>query len=364
MGKRIKISADAETLDKPSPVGVPRRTKIALVAVVLTIGLALAFQFRKKDVKTGSNTAAAPSAAESSAANPSLAANVQPAVPQANSLTGNNASPLDVAAAPANVASAETAAPQLAASTSASVGSAPPEPLPNEDHTAAGTGGPKSAGSAVPALPNSFATANQSNPTDASDFHSEHSAPATSATHKIVDGDSLPRLAEQYLGSASRADEIFACNRDVLSDPELLPIGVRLRIPSGPPHALTASAEPATASGSLPPGSSATATATATATAASAPPASAASASQPPLASTAKAPLLDIAPAELSPLPPLGDQSHPPGRIYIVQPGDTLAGIAQKFYADGSRTDAILQANREQIRSEQDLRPGLLLEVP
>ena len=61
--------------------------------------------------------------------------------------------------------------------------------------------------------------------------------PVTTATddeprrHKIVDGDTLPALAERYLGSAARANEIFDANRDVLPDPELLPIGAKLKIP-------------------------------------------------------------------------------------------------------------------------------------
>jgi nucleoid-associated protein YgaU len=50
-------------------------------------------------------------------------------------------------------------------------------------------------------------------------------------THKIVDGDTLPALAQLYLGSAARAREIFEANRAVLSDPELLPIGTELKIP-------------------------------------------------------------------------------------------------------------------------------------
>jgi hypothetical protein len=51
--------------------------------------------------------------------------------------------------------------------------------------------------------------------------------------HKIVDGDSLEKLAEQYLGSSARAGEIFALNGDVLQAPDLLPIGRVLKIP---PH--------------------------------------------------------------------------------------------------------------------------------
>jgi hypothetical protein len=50
-------------------------------------------------------------------------------------------------------------------------------------------------------------------------------------SHKIVDGDTLASLAERFLGSASRAGEIFERNRDVLLDPNLLPIGVELKIP-------------------------------------------------------------------------------------------------------------------------------------
>jgi nucleoid-associated protein YgaU len=52
-------------------------------------------------------------------------------------------------------------------------------------------------------------------------------------THKIVDGDTLPALAERYLGSESRAREIYEANRAVLSDPNILRIGVVLSIPSG-----------------------------------------------------------------------------------------------------------------------------------
>jgi nucleoid-associated protein YgaU len=55
--------------------------------------------------------------------------------------------------------------------------------------------------------------------------------PVPPRRHTIVDGDTLRGLAERYLGSAARADEIFAANRDVLNDPELLPIGAVLTIP-------------------------------------------------------------------------------------------------------------------------------------
>jgi len=53
----------------------------------------------------------------------------------------------------------------------------------------------------------------------------------TPRVHKIVDGDTLRDLAQLYLGSADRAMEIFHANRDVLTDQNLLPIGVELKIP-------------------------------------------------------------------------------------------------------------------------------------
>jgi nucleoid-associated protein YgaU len=49
--------------------------------------------------------------------------------------------------------------------------------------------------------------------------------------HTVVDGDTLAGLAERYLGSAARAADLYNANRDVLQDPELLPIGVELKIP-------------------------------------------------------------------------------------------------------------------------------------
>jgi nucleoid-associated protein YgaU len=53
-------------------------------------------------------------------------------------------------------------------------------------------------------------------------------------THIIVDGDSLPKLADRYLGDPSRGQEIFLANQGILTDPDLLPIGVELTIPPRP----------------------------------------------------------------------------------------------------------------------------------
>jgi phage tail protein X len=56
--------------------------------------------------------------------------------------------------------------------------------------------------------------------------------PGARRIHKIVDGDTLESLAQRYLGSKERRLEIYEANRDVLDNPEVLPIGAKLKIPA------------------------------------------------------------------------------------------------------------------------------------
>jgi len=63
------------------------------------------------------------------------------------------------------------------------------------------------------------------------DAQSQAAAPAPLRTHRVVDGDTLAKLAARYLGSSDRYGEIFAANRPLLSKPDLLPIGAQLVIP-------------------------------------------------------------------------------------------------------------------------------------
>ena len=65
----------------------------------------------------------------------------------------------------------------------------------------------------------------------------DSSAPASarpSRVHQIADGDTLSALALKYYGDATASGGIFAANREVLNDPDLLPIGRQLRIPPPP----------------------------------------------------------------------------------------------------------------------------------
>jgi hypothetical protein len=75
------------------------------------------------------------------------------------------------------------------------------------------------------------------------------------ARHTVIDGDRLDVLAARYLGDADLAMDLFEANRDVLVDPNVLPIGVELAIPpERPMHGPNPadSAPPATAAGEPP----------------------------------------------------------------------------------------------------------------
>lgn len=54
---------------------------------------------------------------------------------------------------------------------------------------------------------------------------------ATRRKHRIRDGDTLPALARRYLGDSRLASRIFEANRDVLSHPDVLPLGISIVIP-------------------------------------------------------------------------------------------------------------------------------------
>jgi len=49
---------------------------------------------------------------------------------------------------------------------------------------------------------------------------------------------------------------------------------------------------------------------------------------------------------------------------YVVQRGDTLGAIARTYYNSASLWQVILDANRDQLRRPEDLRPGMRLVIP
>lgn len=68
----------------------------------------------------------------------------------------------------------------------------------------------------------------------------EPAPPPRTRTHRIADGDTLARIAQRYWNDATLAEALFAANRDRLSSPDPLPIGVELRIPPPPQRVITA----------------------------------------------------------------------------------------------------------------------------
>lgn len=58
-------------------------------------------------------------------------------------------------------------------------------------------------------------------------------APVRSArTYRLRDGDTLRELASRFLGDPNRAGEIHQMNRAVIQHPEVLPLGVEIKIPN------------------------------------------------------------------------------------------------------------------------------------
>lgn len=109
---------------------------------------------------------------------------------------------------------------------------APPPKLPDQYHPLFRPAPPQ-----APSTIDSFATS----------LADTRPAPKPPRLHTIHDGDTLESLARRYYGDAQRASDILAANRTVLSDPEVLPIGVEIVIPrqESPPGGTS---EPATES--------------------------------------------------------------------------------------------------------------------
>lgn len=152
--------------------------------------------------------------------------------------------------------------------------------------------------------------------------------------HKIVDGDTLARLAEKYLGRSDRALDLYEYNRDVLAGPDLLPIDREIRIPPDDYQRPAPAAEQPRLPLSpivAPPAQAKAAGTNMTAISAAAPP------------SMAKTPA---------------------GPTYVVQPYDTLPLIARKLYGDLQAEQVLLAANRDRLKTPKDLRPGMTLLAP
>jgi nucleoid-associated protein YgaU len=287
---------------------VDRRKKIIIAGIVVAVGVVLALQYRKIEQAKTQPTAG-------STWHDSAQASTQPsAQPGASDSVTSQSSPH--AGATAFDGRIEAAPGSSTSQTDSGTTSDVASSAPHGDLSP--TGSASSTGSSSSQATGPLVDAN-----------------APEQTHKVVDGDTLQNLAQHYLGRANRYLELYEYNRDILKNPEVLPIGAELRIPSQV-------ALPSTGNAPV----------------------------QAPAPSTLIAPLVPVStvPVSTSPAPngkgalPVAQHSGP--RTYTVQVGDNLIDLARKFYGDGRQAQTLYQANRNVMRTPNDLRPGMVLAVP
>ena len=56
--------------------------------------------------------------------------------------------------------------------------------------------------------------------------------PEASKTYTVKSGDTLSKIAQQFYGSAAKYPKIFDANRDQLSNPDKIQVGMELKIPA------------------------------------------------------------------------------------------------------------------------------------
>jgi nucleoid-associated protein YgaU len=59
-----------------------------------------------------------------------------------------------------------------------------------------------------------------------------------------------------------------------------------------------------------------------------------------------------------------GAANNPYTQTYVVQSGDTLSKIAQKFYGDAGLYPKIFQANKDVLSDPNKISPGQKLRIP
>lgn len=126
------------------------------------------------------------------------------------------------------------------------------------------------------------------------------------SSYVVRDGDDLTGIAIRLYGHAGGAQAIWSVNRDRLSDPNVLPIGLELRIP----------------------------------------------------------PAWSVPAVQHD---PLAGQVIEPGRRPAkvrVGPGETLETLAQRFYGDRAMAPKLFEANRDLLRNPQLLVAGMELRLP
>ena len=60
----------------------------------------------------------------------------------------------------------------------------------------------------------------------------------------------------------------------------------------------------------------------------------------------------------------MADDNNPYTQTHVVQSGDTLSKIAQKYYGDPSLYTQIFEANRDILKDPNKIFPGQKLKIP
>ena len=63
------------------------------------------------------------------------------------------------------------------------------------------------------------------------DLPLDASLPVPARIHEVKSGETLSKLAKQYYGDPAKYPRIFEANRDQLSNPDLIKVGQKLKIP-------------------------------------------------------------------------------------------------------------------------------------
>jgi nucleoid-associated protein YgaU len=61
---------------------------------------------------------------------------------------------------------------------------------------------------------------------------------------------------------------------------------------------------------------------------------------------------------------PAAGADNPYTQTYVVQSGDTLSKIAQKYYGDAALYTKIFEANRDLLKDPNKISPGQKLRIP
>ncbi len=196
----------------------------------------------------------------------------------------------------------------------------------------------------------------------------EDLAPSDALSHTsykkytVKRGDTLSKIAQRSLGSRKRANEIYAMNKDIMSSPNLLKVGMKLKIPfdrnsqrtsnhsisttdSLPSIAMRyyGSAEPEIIEGIR--------------------------LANPILSQGGfrEGTKLTIPPLEVVQNTPVVIYADTPAgkeRVYTIRSGDTLSKIAARKYGNASKWRSIYNANKDKIKKPSAIRVGMTIRLP